>query len=167
MFAIQPYEPRYQEQVEALVLPIQQVEFAVAITREQQPDLMDIPGTFQKGKGNFWLALQDGAVIGCVGVVDFGGERVALKKMFVHRDFRGKQFGVSAALFAAARAWCQALGVAEIWLGTIAQMTAAHNFYRKNGFVEVSKDELPQGFPLVAVDNKFFRCDLLREPSSS
>lgn len=160
LFVIVPYESRYQQQVEDLVLPIQQIEFAVNITREQQPDLMDIPGTFQKGLGNFWLAVSAGVVVGCVGVVDFGGNRVALKKMFVHRDFRGKAKGVSSALFAAVRAWCQTQAVSAIWLGTIAQMTAAHNFYRKNGFVEVSKEELPSGFPLVTVDNKFFRCDL-------
>lgn len=159
LFVIVPYESRYQQQVEDLVLPIQQIEFAVGITREQQPDLMDIPGTFQRGLGNFWLALSAGVVVGCVGVVDFGA-RVALKKMFVHRDFRGKAKGVSGSLFAAVRAWCQGKGVSEIWLGTTAQMTAAHNFYRQNGFVEVSQEELPPGFPLVTVDNKFFRCDL-------
>lgn len=152
---IEPFQKRFQTAVEELVLPIQQLEFGVSITREEQPDLIDIGGTFLKGSGNFWVACCGEEVVGCVGVVDFGQGRVALKKMFVSREYRGKT-GVAAALFSSARAWCLEHGVVEIWLGTISQMKAAHRFYEKNGFVEVSASELPDGFPLVTVDNKFY-----------
>ncbi len=154
------YETRYQDQVVALVSPIQTIEFGVPISAEEQPDLMDIRGTFQHGLGNFWLALHDGQVVGSIGLVDIGNKSVALKKMFVRADFRGKAAGVAAALMENAKQWCRAKGIATIYLGTVAQMKAAHRFYEKNGFTEIACESLPPSFPLVHVDTKFYVCNL-------
>lgn len=156
------FSPQYQQGVEDLVLPIQTIEFNVPITREEQPDLVYIKDTFQKGLGNFWVALCDGAVVGSVGIVDFGGRQVALKKMFVHRDFRGRDRGVAADLLACVIEWCNEKGIESIYLGTVTKLKAAQRFYEKNGFVEVAKSELPENFPLVAVDDKFYKRDLGR-----
>lgn len=155
------YEDSYQKAVEELVLPIQQLEFGVKITREEQPDLVDIKGVFQTGVGNFWIAVIDGKVIGTIGVADIGQEMVALKKMFVHRDYRGKLHGVAASLMSHAKEWCRKKGVRTIVLGTTPQMSAAHRFYEKNGFSEVKQAELPGNFPIVHVDSKFYRYDLV------
>lgn len=165
------FEERFQKQIEELVLPIQTLEFGVKITREEQPDLMDIKGTFQRGNGNFWVVLRDVAeqepevaeherVVGTIGVVDIGNKQVALKKMFVHADARGKASGVAQALMDTAKNWCSAKGIESIILGTTPGMVAAHRFYEKNGFVEQQMNELPPNFPIVHVDTKFYRCEL-------
>lgn len=159
-FQISQYKPSYQQAVETLILPIQQIEFGVPITREEQPDLMDIAGTFQKGTGNFWLALRDNQVIGTIGIVDIGNNQVALKKMFVHKDYRGKDHGVAAALMSRVKEWCKQNGVRQIYLGTTAQMTRAQKFYENNGYVLVEKSSLPPAFPIVSVDSVFYSCDL-------
>lgn len=160
--SIVEFDSRYQEAVEKIVLPIQQIEFAVPITLEDQPDLMDISGQFRQGKGNFWVALIGEEVVGSIGVVDMGGNKVALKKMFVRKEYRGKELGVASQLMDTAKDWCCQHGVREIFLGTTAQMAAAQRFYAKNGFVELNKDELPVTFPIVSVDNRFYRCELSR-----
>lgn len=154
------YNPSFQSQVEELVLPIQLEEFKVPITKEEQPDLMDIQGTFQRGNGNFWVALQDGEVVGTIGIVDIGHGCVALKKMFVRSDMRGKEVGLAASLMARAKKWCLECGINLIYLGTTSQMKAAHRFYEKNGFEEVQVSDLPSYFPLVHVDTKFYQCVL-------
>lgn len=154
---IKPFESAYQAAVEALVLPIQQIEFGVKITREEQPDLMYIADTFQFGNGNFWVALDGDQVIGSVGLVDIGNDQVALKKMFVARQYRGKSTGVAQMLMDTALKWCRERSVKEIYLGTAAQLHAAHRFYEKNDYVEVETDELPPAFPRVSVDTKFYR----------
>lgn len=153
---IKPFSPERQDAVEKLVLPIQQVEFGVKITREEQPDLMDIAGTFQHGNGNFWTALDRDSVVGTIGVVDISNNQVALKKMFVAKDFRGKELGVSQLLMNTALAWCKQKGVSAIYLGTTAKMYAAHRFYEKNGFIELTTEQLPPNFPIVSVDTKFY-----------
>lgn len=157
---ILPFEAEHQIGIEALVLPIQQHEFAVAITREEQPDLLNIAATFQSQNGNFWVATVGDRVIGCIGLVDIGNGESALKKMFVHKDFRGKAAGVSRMLIQTAKEWCLKHNIKTIFLGTVSQMIAAHKFYENNGFREITIPELPPTFPLVHVDTKFYRCDL-------
>lgn len=154
---VKPFEPAYQAAVEALVLPIQQIEFGVKITRDEQPDLIHIAETFQFGNGNFWVALDGNRVIGSVGLVDIGNQQVALKKMFVAREYRGKVSGVAQTLMDTALDWCKARGVRDIYLGTAEQLHAAHRFYEKNKYVQVKTNELPSAFPRVSVDTKFYR----------
>ena len=50
----------------------------------------------------------------------------------------------------------------EVYLGTTASFLAAHRFYAKNGFREISSSALPPGFPVMLVDTKFYRRDLER-----
>ncbi len=159
-FNVVEYDERYHEQVVALVSPIQQIEFNVPISVEEQPDLMDISGTFKKGDGNFWICICDGELVGCVGLVDIGEQSVALKKMFVRADMRGKGIGVSAALLNHAKQWCFDKRIKTIYLGSVDQMKAAHRFYEKNGFTEIAVDKLPASFPIVNVDTKFYVCSL-------
>lgn len=161
-YKIDSFRPEHQTGVEQLVLPIQQIEFGVAVTLEGQPDLVDIKGTFQHGAGNFWVALVDGKVVGSVGIVDIANNQVALKKMFVHADYRGKELGVASALLNTVFDWCAQHSIRVIYLGTVDIQKAAHRFYEKNGFVEVAMSELPEQFPVVAVDTKFYRAFLPR-----
>jgi GNAT superfamily N-acetyltransferase len=154
------FQEHFQEAVEKLVLPIQQLEFGVAISRDEQLDLIDVKGVFQDGGGNFWLAIRDSQVVGTVGVVAIGNNQVALKKMFVRRDCRGKEQGISIALLNHAKDWCKQQGIRQIFLGSTTPMVAAHKFYEKNDFVLVEIALLPSAFPIVPVDSVFYRCDL-------
>jgi GNAT superfamily N-acetyltransferase len=159
-FTIIPFRPEYQDAVEALVLHIQRDEFGFDVTREQQPDLMNITGMFQQGSGNFWVALDGEKVIGTIGIVDISNQQVALKKMFVAEEFRGKELGVGQSLLNTVFDWSRQHDIVQIFLGTTNRMHAAHRFYEKNGFVELQKEQLPQLFPIVFVDTKFYRREL-------
>ena len=90
---VAPFEPGYEQQVVGLIVPIQREEFGVAITAEEQPDLLGIPDFYQRGGGNFWLALHGRRVVGTVALLDIGAGQGALRKMFVHRDYRGGPLG--------------------------------------------------------------------------
>ncbi len=54
---IKQFAPKYEDAVTNLIVPIQQTEFSIDITAEDQPDLKNIPGYYQKGPGNFWVAI--------------------------------------------------------------------------------------------------------------
>lgn len=159
-YQVVEFEDQYQQAVIDLILPIQQNEFNVPVTIHDQPDLQHIPSFYKKGNGNFWVALGEGKVVGTIGQIDFGNDQVALRKMFVHRDHRGKENGVAQLLLNELKNWCRGKKVECIFLGTINSMHAAHRFYQKNGFTEVLKSELPETFPLMRVDNKFFKCHI-------
>jgi GNAT superfamily N-acetyltransferase len=157
MIAIRPYISEYSNAVASLILPIQQDEFQIPITIDDQPDLLDIPHFYQARKGNFWVAVDDGAVVGTIGLLDIGDGRGALRKMFVASSRRGPQFAVARRLLDELLAWARAHGYAEVFLGTTAKFLAAHRFYEKSGFHEIAVDRLPASFPIMKVDTKFYR----------
>lgn len=159
-YRVVEFEHQYQQAVIDLILPIQQKEFNVPVTIEDQPDLQNVPAFYQKGSGNFWIALHGTDVVGTIGQIDFGNSQVALRKMFVHRDHRGKENGVAQLLLDELKNWCIQKKVRNIFLGTIDTMHAAHRFYRRNGFSQLLKSELPDAFPLMRVDNTFFTCPI-------
>ena len=155
--SIREYSDADKDAVIDLILTIQQKEFNIPIRREDQPDLNDIENFYRKGVGNFWVAVCGGEVVGTVSLLDIGDGRVALRKMFVEKEHRGKTHGVASGLLNAVLGWCGARGVADIFLGTTDKFLAAHRFYEKNGFARVSRDDLPAAFPVMKVDSIFYR----------
>jgi N-acetylglutamate synthase-like GNAT family acetyltransferase len=154
---IEPFRAARQTGVIDLILPIQQEEFGLELTIEDQPDLLTIPAYYQQGNGNFWTALHDGTVVGSVALVDIGNHEVALKKMFVAKEFRGKEQGISQRLLETAFEWCKQKQVGKIYLGSVGVYHSAHKFYENNGFREISPNELPATFPRMQVDTVFYR----------
>ena len=154
---IQAFESIYTEAVVNLILGIQIGEFQVPITRQDQPDLERIPAVYQRGKGNFWVALYAGEVVGTIAVIDFGNDMLALRKMFVHRDFRGRETGTAQLLWATLMHWSLEREIKGIYLGTIEKLVAARRFYIRNGFAEIAPENLPENFPRMAVDTLFYK----------
>ncbi|WP_044528928.1 GNAT family N-acetyltransferase [Herbaspirillum sp. B65] len=159
MMEILAFAPQHAQGVVDLILPIQQQEFDIPITLEGQPDLKDIAGFYQKGLGNFWVALDAGKVVGSISLLDIGNQQVALRKMFVAASHRGKEHGTAVRLLEGALAWAREQGVHQVFLGTTAKFLAAHRFYEKNGFRLIEKSDLPAAFPVMVVDTRFYALD--------
>jgi len=153
---IDTYQEKNKEEIINLILEIQIGEFASQISLKDQPDLENIPAFYQKGAGNFWVAMSDHKVVGTIALIDIGNSQCALRKMFVAKEHRGKEKAVAQQLLTTLLAWCKSKNIKEIYLGTQASFFAAHRFYEKNGFVEISKKDLPSSFPIMAVDTKFY-----------
>lgn len=154
---IVPFAACHADRVIAHVLSIQRDEFGIPITLDDQPDLGDVAGTYRHGAGEFWVAEHDGAVVGTIGLLDFGGGQAALRKMFVARGWRGAAAGIARRLVDVLVRRCRTHGVRDVYLGTTEPMRAAQRFYEKHGFVEVRRADLPATFPVMAVDTKFYR----------
>jgi len=154
------YRKEYEQAVIELILNIQQNEFGVPVTIADQPDLLDVENFYRKGLGNFWIATENKQLTGTIALIDIGNRQSALRKMFVHKDHRGKEKGLGQQLLDHVTGWCRQTGIDEIYLGTFDKLVAAQKFYRKNGFVEVAKSSLPAPFPLMQVDNMFFALHL-------
>jgi GNAT superfamily N-acetyltransferase len=147
------FQPGLEDQIIALILPIQQREFGVQITAEDQPDLRRIPEIYQAQRGDFWVGLVGETVVATLGLIDFGGGG-ALRKMFVAKDQRGS--GVAQSLLDTLIAHATSAAIPALALGTLAQMHAAHRFYERNGFIAATPDQLPAGFPRMPVDDRFY-----------
>lgn len=160
MLAIKPFAGTDTEKIINLILSIQTTEFGVAITREDQPDLEIISEFYQQGNGNFWIASYNQEIVGTIALLDIGNNQSALRKMFVHPDFRGKTHLVAQKLLDILISHAKNSQINDIYLGTTAKYLAAHRFYEKNGFRTIDKRSLPETFPLVHVDTIFYKLKL-------
>ncbi|MBC7849665.1 MAG: GNAT family N-acetyltransferase [Chitinophagaceae bacterium] len=157
---IETYRPEYKDKVISLILEIQQEEFNVPVKLEDLPDLQNIEEYYFVRDGKFWVATDHKEVVGTIAVIDIGHNQFALRKMFVAKDYRGRERGIAQMLLDEVIRWARLKGVTTIYLGTIDFFLAAQKFYLKNGFIEIQASSLPQHFPKMKVDNRFFMLDL-------
>ncbi len=153
---IKEYTNDYKQAVIDLILHIQREEFYIPITKDDQPDLEKIPDFYQTGNGNFWIACYDKQLVGIIALIDIKHRQGALRKMFVQQEFRGKQHGIAGLLLQSLMTWSARHNINKIYLGTTEKFLAAHRFYEKNGFKRIEKDMLPDTFPLMTVDTRFY-----------
>ncbi|WPU93539.1 GNAT family N-acetyltransferase [Mucilaginibacter sabulilitoris] len=155
-----PLNNDHCEQIIDIILPIQQIEFNVPVTLETQPDLLDIETNYHKTGGNFWGAAHNDQIIGTIGLIAIGNNAAALRKMFVRKEYRGKEFGTALLLLNTLIDYCRQNQITDIYLGTVDVLTTAHRFYERNGFTRIDKANLPPSFPLMGIDTMFYHLHL-------
>jgi len=153
---IQQLNNTYSDQLIDLILTIQQKEFNVPITIEDQPDLKQIESFYMEPGGNFWGAFIDGELVGSIALVKFDEREGAIRKMFVKKEFRGKELNIAQELLEVLISFCRENGIEAIYLGTISILKAAIRFYERNHFSQIKKENLPTRFPLMGADNIFY-----------
>ena len=156
MLEIKEYSNENTDEIFDMILDIQINEFDISIDRESQPDLQSIKDFYQTGNGNFWIAEDRSEIVGTVALKDIGDNYTALRKMFVKKEYRGKGKNISRLLLESVFHWGREKKIEKIFLGTTDKFLAAHRFYEKNGFVEIKQNQLPESFPVMKVDTKFY-----------
>ena len=183
----EPATSRHCRQIIDLILPIQQIEFNVPVTLEAQPDLLDIETHYHAGGGGFWIARHADPdtlsrhpdplnpagpsgqtpglagpypILGSIGLLSIGHQAGAIRKMFVRKEYRGKELGIAQRLLETLLAYSLQNGITDLYLGTVEQLKAAQRFYERNGFRKIDKKDLPVYFPVMAVDTLFYHIHL-------
>lgn len=150
-----PIENQHADAVIDLVLNIQQKEFNIAITLEDQPDLLDIKNFYHAGGGGFWGAFINDELVGTIALVKFDDRAGAIRKMFVKKEFRGKEFSIAQKLLETLITYCTENEIDDLYLGTVSILEAALRFYERNHFLQIEKKTLPKAFPVMSADNVF------------
>jgi N-acetylglutamate synthase-like GNAT family acetyltransferase len=156
MVEIVSHSASLASRVVELILAIQRNEFGFNIGAEDQPDLLDVANFYQTGAGNFWVALLDGDVVGTIALRDIGKNQGALRKMFVKATHRGKEHGIAARLLERLVLSATGAQIRDVYLGTTEKFVAAHRFYERNGFIQVAAEALPEAFPRMSLDTRFY-----------
>ncbi|ANF52586.1 GNAT family acetyltransferase [Chryseobacterium glaciei] len=160
MLEISPVNNTHSKSIIDLVLNIQQKEFNVPITIDDQPDLMQIEDFYFANGGSFWGAFIDGELVGTIALVKFDEKAAAIRKMFVKKEFRGKEHNIAQKLLEILISYCHENGIDEVYLGTVSILKAALRFYERNHFTIIDKELLPAKFPVMNADNVFCFLDL-------
>lgn len=159
-FIIQPFEEKYQPEVIGLIERIQVEEFNISIEEAQRKELQSISHSFQKNKGNYWIALLDGKVIGTIAVIDIGHSSFELRDVFLDKKYRSQKTEFAKKLLNTVFDWAKEHEVDTIYLGTTLAFKAAHRFYEKHGFREISREDMPSYCQPMDCDEKFYCLDL-------
>ncbi|MBT1686308.1 GNAT family N-acetyltransferase [Dawidia soli] len=158
--SIDPLGNDRSREVIDIILPIQQLEFNVPVTLEAQPDLLQLEEVYHGSGGGFWGAQYNGQLVGTIGLIAFAGPAGAIRKMFVRKEFRGRELGIAQQLLDTLVTCSRQRGLQALYLGTVSQLHAAIRFYERNGFRRIEKQDLPPAFPVMAVDTVFYYLDL-------
>lgn len=148
---IEQYKPEYHPIIIDIITSIQQKEFNLPITYQDQPDLAQIETFYD----SFLVALHNNIPVGTIGfksIQDFA----IIRKMFVTEGFRGSTFGTAQKLLETLEKQIAAESIKKIYLGTTNFFKAAHRFYEKNHYVEIAQADLPTAFPRISIDTKFY-----------
>ena len=147
-------------QAVALILPIQREEFGVPITVLDQPDLLDIDEYYIRPGGGFWGAFAAQQLIGTIALINAGGGIGVIRKMFVKKEYRGKEPKAAQQLIETLIDFAREKALTDLYLGSVDAMKAAHRFYERNGFTRIDPKNLPPNFPRMALDTIFFHLSL-------
>lgn len=148
MIKIRLYKKSDQAEIDKMIDSIA-TEFELPISN---PNKANIPLL-----DKYWVSLHNNEIIGTIGVLKLEGEFSILKKMFVKREYRGKEYRIASLLLNKVFDWCNSQSIDTIYLGTMSQFKAAHKFYEKNGFETISINKLPSGFVTNPIDDVFYK----------
>lgn len=146
-----------RKQIVAMIENIQKHEFLLPITEDLNACVLRAEEEFYYNKSyNFWYAVDEqGMVIGSIGLKNIDAHTAEIKKFFVAQNYRGK--GVASKLMAALIKGAAKHNFDQLYLGTVSILHSAHGFYKKYGFTQITKEELPPVFSIGPLDTVFFK----------
>lgn len=158
---IAPYRDQFHTQIIDLILHIQNGEAKIGISAQDQPDILAIRHSYLDGHGGFWVALHAGSdVVGTIGLQRASPTVGILKKFFVHAAYRGMKDGPALGLYSTLVDFAQKAGMRTIVLDTPAVATRSHAFYRRAGFRQIDKADLPVSYDYPDRSSLLFQLDL-------
>jgi putative acetyltransferase len=100
------------------------------------PELGALASHFERRRGRLWVAEQDGAIVGCLGIDEAPiTDGMELHKLYVGRTARGR--GLAGRLYALAEGFARGRGAPFIELWTDTRFVDAHRFYERHGFTRL------------------------------
>lgn len=145
-----------------MIEKIQVEEFSIPITPDINACILKAEEDFAyQNRCNFWYASNaSGLIIGSIGLKMINKKTGEVKKFFVHKDYRSK--GTTHKLMQKMVHAARKNGFQHLYLGTVSILKAAQNYYKKVGFEEITKEDLPKEFDICPLDTVFFKGDVMK-----
>ncbi len=110
-------------------------------------DLAQIEQVYLNPRGEFLIGEISGRIVAMGALRATTETRGEIKRMRVHPDFQHR--GLGQMILSDLEARAIALGYKMLHLDTSTLQVTAQHFYRKNGFVQVEKTDVVDGFTLI------------------
>lgn len=144
---IRPYRDSDAAAVRALFIRINRevapatlrAAFEAYIALSLREEIDRIPAYYGERGGSFWIAEQDGVLVGTYGLERIDARTAELRRMYVVPEARRR--GIARAMLAHAEQYCRAADLARLQLATAELQQAALAFYRAAGF-RVLREEI-------------------------
>ena len=160
MIEIEKYSERDKDEIIAIVLHCQNDGTRPLVSVEDQPELLCIREKYIDNGGCFWVAKENGKVVGTIGLMNKGNGLCILKKFFVYKPYRGNPHHLGQQLYTVFLDFAKVHGFSKIILDTPKNTDRAHSFYEKSGFKKIEKEELAIKYDYPYDDSHFFYLDL-------
>lgn len=130
------FEPRYGDDFARL--NYQWIEEYFVIEDHDREMLDDPVHYIIEPGGQIFFAIEDGAIIGTVALIDEGSQMFELAKMAVAKEARGK--GIGDLLIEACISYSRRKRMRSLFLLSNTKLAPAIGLYKKHGFVETDLD---------------------------
>lgn len=159
---LSPYrsDPQTTAELVDLILYCQNTEAKLNITMAEQPDVLMIPDYYQARGGEFWVAKDHDHVAGCIALLPVDKHTAVLKKFFTYPQFRGGNVHLGWQLYQMFLAYAQAHDFKRIVLDTPEGEHRSHQFYERQGFKQISFDELGVDYAFPDRHSRFYALNL-------
>jgi len=135
---VRRFEPKDQEDARMVVLEGLREHFGF-LDPSLNPDLEDIQASFIAKGDDFYVAENDGRIIGTAGLL-FGEGRARIVRMSVAKSHRKR--GIATALLEQCIETAAQRGFREIWAYTQPEWPDAVSFYSGSGFEQLGRDDI-------------------------
>lgn len=102
------------------------------------PDLKNIKKHYFDNKGTFYVAEDEGKIVGTIGVLRENKNVARLSRMYVPSKYRAQ--GIGQRLLNKIFQFCKNEGYTKMILSTYPEMGPAIRFYKRNGFKKYKKE---------------------------
>src|SRR5258708_30704632 len=110
---------------------------------------MDIETNYHRTGGGFWGAKVGGELVGTIGLIAIGHHAGTIRKMFVRKEFRGKELRIAQRLLDVFIDHCRSCEITVLYLVMVHLLHSTIRFYARICFVRIDKAELPGSFAIV------------------
>jgi GNAT superfamily N-acetyltransferase len=137
MIKIRRFIPEDQKSVQELISDIMNKEFHDEAAAYPSGDIANIPETYGGLGEAFFVAAQNGDIIGTIAVKKEDDRVALMRRLFVSEAHRKQQIGMR--LIERALQFCGEVGYQEIIFKTTSRMEGANKVCQKCGFVQRAK----------------------------
>jgi putative acetyltransferase len=138
--SIRPYEDRDASAVRELFVTVNRLlsppdmreAFEAYIARSLAEEMGQVSTYYNQRGGGFWVAIQDGDIVGMFGLEPTDAHSYELRRMYVSPAVR--RAGIASRMLRFAEDECRRRGVQRMELSTSELQPAAVALYRRNGY---------------------------------